>query len=648
MRLLALSALAILIPVPASGDTLSGTKATEMFDRAHTIELRVDKGHATFVITRTFENRSSKHDQAMLHITDLPEGAVATSLRTLGGDAAKPIWYAAELLDAEVAAKRYRELTGIGGYYPKDPALLSWRSQGHLALQVFPVAPKSQKTIDFTLEAPTHYENGKHVIKVPKMGTDALPPTITVKGDGLSIDGTAVKSGETRRLFGDINVAWTDPNAPKLGGRFASIGFAKGRAVVHAAIEVAPKVSQVPKGAYVIVALDGSKSLHDTARAAEIATTRAYLSHFPDAKVQVLVFDRTARALTPDFVPVAQALAELKPAALGPKNGSNLDLALAEAAKRIVTAPKDAPRRILAFTDLATRSTLLPAQVKGLDTTKAVVHLATISQGSDPSLARDDYEPWSSVPRATGGVLFHARASVDAARNKKVFEELARPIRIDRVTVTGVGLKAGALAVPDTLDEGDGFDELILDSFPTPSIEVKGELWSSPISTVLATSPAEEKLWSALTIGSSLLSNLKEPEITTLAFKGGAVSPMTSYLAIEPGVRPSTEGLEWGSEGIGFGGMGFGGGGSGSGIGLGNFIVDKSKLLREKLAALAATCKVAQVRAHIETTWTEIVAVDVTGPSEPGRTCVLDGIYWFDLPGAFNTRWQKFDVEVGN
>ena len=144
MRFLALTALALLVPslppVLVRADTLSGTKSSEMFDRGHTIEVRIERGHATFVISRTFENRSGKHDQAMLDITDLPEGAVATGLRTLAGDANKPIWYAAELLDAEVAAKKYRELTGIGGYYPKDPALLSWRSQGELALQVFPVA----------------------------------------------------------------------------------------------------------------------------------------------------------------------------------------------------------------------------------------------------------------------------------------------------------------------------------------------------------------------------------------------------------------------------------------------------------------------------------------------------------------------------
>ena len=37
------------------------------------------------------------------------------------------------------------ELTGVGGYYPKDPALLSWRSQSQLALQVFPVAPSERR-----------------------------------------------------------------------------------------------------------------------------------------------------------------------------------------------------------------------------------------------------------------------------------------------------------------------------------------------------------------------------------------------------------------------------------------------------------------------------------------------------------------------
>lgn len=642
-----LLALVLLTPLPGRADTLSGTKSPEMYDRGNTIEVRVDRGHATLVVTRIFENRGTKHDQAMLHITGMPDGAVATGLRSLGGDTNKPIWFVAELMDAEAAAKKYRELTGIGGYYPKDPALLSWRSQGHLALQVFPVAPKSQKTVEFTLDAPTHWLSGKHVLEIPSMGTDTLAPTIVFKpekaGDTLSIDGKTIPAGETRRLFGGIGVELAPVDPPKLGGRFASVSFAKNRALVHAAIEIAPKLSQLPKNAHVVVVLDGSRSLSDAARQSEIAAVRAYLAHLPDAKVEVLVFDRKVRALHESFVSVKQALDDLK--TITPKNGSNLDLALAEAGKRIATAPAGAPRRIIAITDLATRSTLLPSSVKGLDATKVVLHLATIRDGQ-PVVERDDYDPWATVARATGGVLWRARAGTDAGKNKPVYEEWARPLRIDRMSVTGVGLPAGAIEVPDTMSEGEGFDDLRLQAFPTPSIEVKGELWSTPISTVLATTTAEEKLWAGLSMGSPLLSDLKDPEITTLAFKGGVVSPMTSYLAIEPGVRPSTEGLEWGAGGLGIGGFGAGGGGSGVGSGLGNIVPDRMKILREKLGAVIATCggTSTSLSVLIETTWAEIVTADVTGTDEPVRACVAEGIYGIELPALFNASWQKWQL----
>lgn len=642
MRALALSAIALVVASPASADSLSGTKAPEMFDRGHTIEVRIEPGRATLVITRVFENRSAKYDQAMLHMTDIPAGAVATGMRTLGDQGApsaspSEVWFVAELLDAEVAAKKYRELTGIGGYYPKDPALLSWRSQGHLALQVFPVAPKSQKTVEITLEMPARYMAGQYVIELPRMGTESLAPNLVLKGDHLSIAGTAIKSGEVRRLFGSTTITMIPLDAPKLGGRFASVSFAKDKAVVHAAIEVAPRVSQIPKGAYVVLVLDGSRSLADADRQAELSAAKAYLAHLPDAKVQVLTFDRTPRALQDDFVTSKQAGDVLK--AITPRNGSNLELALAEAGKRVATAPKGAPRRIVAFTDLATRSTLLPSQVKGLDGTKAIVHLVTIGEGA-PSLARDDYDPWSAVARSTGGLLWRGHAGADAVKNQKVFEELARPLRIDRISIAGVGLKPSALDVPDTLAEGDGFDDLVLNSFPTPSIEVKGELWSTPISTVLATSPSEEKLWAGLTIGSDLLGQLRDPEIAALAFKGGAVSPMTSYLAIEPGVRPSTEGLEGGTGSMGMLGAGSGVGGFGCGLGVGSASIDKGKILREKLAAIAKKCAVKEARVHLETTWSEIVDV------RTNNACVLDGVYDLELPAAFANAWEAFDVST--
>jgi len=651
-------AVPLLVSSKGSADSLSGTKATEMFERADTIELRLDHGHATFVVRRTFENRSTQHDQAMLHITDLPEGAVASGLRTLGGTTSNPIWYAAELLDAEVAAKKYQELTGIGGYYPKDPALLSWRSASHLALQVFPVAPKSQKTVEYTLEAPTRWVAGHHQLELPHMGLSSFAPTLTIKAgdtaDALFLDGMPIAAGDTRKLFGALTLSAQPKDPPKLGGRFASVSFGKGRAVVHTAIEVSKKLSEKPKEPYVLVLLDGSRSLSDADREGEIAGARAYLSHLTDAHVQVVVFDRASRPLEASFVTATQALDDLKKLKIAPKNGSDLDVVLADAQKRIADAPKGSPRRILLLTDLMTRSTLVPERIKGLDQTKAVLHVATIK--SDPkytSVSRDDHDPWAIVPRATGGVLWDAKVrTVLGPSDLEPFEEWARPLRIDRVSVTGVGLATSSMSFPDSFNEGDGFDDIHLQGSGTPAIEVKGELWSTPITAVLSSNAAEEKLWAGLSVASPVLSELKDPEIAALAFKGGVVSPMTSYLAVEPGVRPSTEGLEWGSGGLGMSGVGSGGSGFGTGIGLGKGYTqpDRLKFLRDALAKVVTTCGGGELRTRLETTSAEIVSVDVLPkvPNAKLESCVREGVFGIELPSYFNAKWQSWDVAPSN
>jgi len=68
-----------------------------------------------------------------------------------------------------------------------------------------------------------------------------------------------------------------------------------------------------------------------------------------------------------------------------------------------------------------------------------------------------------------------------------------------------------------------------------------------------------------------------------LALYGGAVSPVTSYLAIEPGVHPSTEGLDE-MEGVGFGGLGLIGHGAGGGGKSETSAFDHADWLRRALA----------------------------------------------------------------
>jgi hypothetical protein len=158
-------------PAPRAADNLSGTRGP-IEERSHVVKVTLAPGHATLVVERTIENLGRRHDQADWSIS-IPETAVATRLRTRGVLDGKPHWFEGDLMEAEEAAARYKELTGIGGYYPKDPALLSWRTRGELALQVFPVPPAERKTVSYTLLMPTVYQNGRFELTLPPLGAGA-------------------------------------------------------------------------------------------------------------------------------------------------------------------------------------------------------------------------------------------------------------------------------------------------------------------------------------------------------------------------------------------------------------------------------------------------------------------------------------------
>jgi hypothetical protein len=299
------------------------------------------------------------------------------------------------------------------------------------------------------------------------------------------------------------------------------------------------------------------------------------------------------------------------------------------------------------MTDLQMRQSLTPAAVGALRFENTLLHLATVTNDR-PFLHRDDKSPWAAVPRATGGLLWHATAKRDvifAYDHHRVFEEWVRPIRIDNMTLTGVG-EDGAIPIPRSLLEGEGLDDLRLHNFPTPAIEVRGEVWAKKVTTVLTTTSVEERLWSALVFGNPVHEGLTEQETTFLAMRGRAVSPMTSYLAIEPGVRPSTEGLDH-AFGEGWGRIGGFGHGSGNGSGL-EYALDGSAL-RAKVAKIVASCGAPATQVRIETAFAETVDVEVQSKlaTPDARTCVEDGIWDLEVPAELTSsasRTWKFAI----
>lgn len=645
----ALLAMLLLASAPreAHADTFLGTRF-DLEERADSVDVRLDHGHATLVVTRVVENPGARSDQAMFHI-DMPEGGVATRLRTAGiGKRGEPIWFEGELMEAEAAAKKYQELTGIGGYYPKDPALLSWRSQRHLALQVFPVPSRSTKTVEYTIRMPMAYDDGAYHMTLSKLGTEALPAKMRFVSvnpeEAIEVNGIGVLPGAVITSTRDLEVRLKPKPiaSASLEGALASFGFAADRVLVHARVATPARLSQVPANASIVVLLDASVSMQQSFEA-ERTAARAYLSHFPNASVEVLTFDRKVNSPFGGPIPARDAIARLYALKDSFANGSHVDEAIARADAKLAQSPAPpAARRIVLFTDLKTREALTADKfAQRTLASGALLHLATMSGGS-ASLLRDDESAWAKLPRASGGLLWHATCDGGSATNdvRAVFEELARPKRIDRVKVTGLP----DLASPERLEEGMGIDHLQIAKAPVTQVTIEGELWSRPVRFAMSPAADEAKKWAALVFGSPVLSELTEPEQMTLAMHGGAVSPVTSYLAIEPGVRPSTEGLEPGELGSGSGvgvGQGFG---SGHGR-LGSTrtsSLDRQAFLDNELKKAATKCGARAdqgVTSNIESTNTEIVEVRDTAitPARDAKmeSCISEELWAISLPSQF-------------
>jgi hypothetical protein len=642
----------------AGADTVNGLRSEALKETAHRVQITLSTTHATLRVQRSVWNGGPRHDQATFMI-DVPASSVATALATLGTKDGSPFWFRGELMEAEAAARKYEELTGIGGYYPKDPALLSWRDQSLLALQVFPCAPKASKWIEYTLEMPMHYASGRYFIELPSVGTDELRALASVHparpGDRVFVDGEPFAPGGPFRLDRDepLRIELEPRNPARFEGEFAAFEFAEQRVLTRLRVAAAPRISAVPAGARVVVLLDGSRSLDAGARRGAIAAAHAYLSRFPGASVELATFDRGVTPRHGRLVPVAQALRDLETLQIAPKNGSHLERAL-EFADALLSAPGGGDtKRVLVLTDARTRRALTPEHLaRALGKSRALVHVGIVSDGGDAdSLERDDEHALAAFTKPTGGLVWYAgvSAGTDPLEKANVFESWVRPTSVDRLVIApsaedvpdAVALREDeehdALA-PRSLREGSAFDWLGIAGDLRDEASVRGELWTEPVEVVFKRDEKSAKRWAALVFGTPVMHGLSELEMMVLARHGGAVSPVTSYLAIEPGVRPSTEGLEHSSGlGAGFGRLG--------GMGTSSRHVSKKidlegylrSLLQQSLSACGGTGRTAGV--EIETTLHEIVElspVTLDGADDPRlAACVSERLWGAALPRDF-------------
>lgn len=529
---------------------------------------------------------------------------------------------------------------------------------------------------------PLHEQTGGSDNDLRGSYTAQLPPNTTAAGtwrlvvsdhaalDTGSLDAWSIAFGEGKTA---LRESATDtpifvPDAPEdaSDAGVASISVAPppittwqarlGRAVASDAhafsrveVDVAPQLAPLPRKAQVVFAVDASHSVGPEGVAHQLDVIRAYVAHVPDAEVEIVAYRRHATRVFGRFVAVSDlgdALAVAKArGAFAPGNGSALD----EGARAAVAALADrkGPRRIVLMTDEKTRTALTPviaqaalARLPG----DAVVHVVVPGEPTDrPTLERRDDAPLAPLATRHHGIFVDLTPASTFKALVPVALELVRPTRIEKVTVPGHTLDS------TTLREGDGLRLVRATTgagAPT-TLALSGTVWSDPITKTIAATPTFSMQTAAFVFGGDEHHQLSNQEQYTLAMFGKAVSPVTSYVAWEPGTRPSTDGFL--ETGLGMLGAGSGGTyGLGIGGGPGRIVPDFRRLI--DVASCVAAVQPAgpwSVTLDIETTLHEIVDVSAASPKDPMTTCLTENVWSLSLePSAFPLPRESFHVEL--
>jgi len=337
-------------------------------------------------------------------------------------------------------------------------------------------------------------------------------------------------------------------------------------------IDVAERLSKLPRPLSVSFVLDASHTMDEEGIEAQLKVIDAYVSHVPWADVAIVAYGRHGHTLTKGFVKgrVLRTLRTELLAKLAPRNGSFLDRGLQVAIPQL--NDRKGSKALILMTDDRLRPTWKTpsalAQLAKLPE-ETVVHVAEVLADGGFAIERNDEHRLFPLAKARGGVAVVASGIRESKQAELDAEALylVRPNRIDHVKLVGFAEDTedfldSADEDSEVLPEGEGRRWMGSVAQAPRGISIQGQLWSKPLTYEAR---ADQEPFNRATAGFVFShdhhDDLTDAEQFVIASYGRVVSPVTSYLAIEPGVRPSTIGLE--SQSMS-GGVGFGSG-SGSG-----------------------------------------------------------------------------------
>ena len=410
---------------------------------------------------------------------DLPPGGVVTSA-TVAARGQAP--HRLDLVAAGDAERRTSALEDTPRSRDMAWAAAVSADEGW-GLWITAMAPRrTALDVELVIEAPTCYLDDRRHVQVPSDWARLLDRRIVVQNEGRAarIDERCGRRDDTTWLaLPTTELAARPPGDDRIGA--TAVRFAHGdRQAARVELALARTLAAVPADLATVFVVDGSASVEPERARTQRAVIASYLRHAPASAVQVIVYDRAARALLPAWQPGRAAASSIDKAlaALEPRNGSDVDRGVAAAARWLQR--RSGTRRVVVFTDerLPDRiARLQPERIAGLLPPGTLVHVVALDDG-DTSLTRDDDARLARVAAVRLGMAVRAMGGgreLDAL-------SLVRPTALHGVTIAAPGFDRfdGDEAVACTeidLREGQACSWWATGPARPDSIEVTGRIW---------------------------------------------------------------------------------------------------------------------------------------------------------------------------
>jgi hypothetical protein len=537
---------------------------------------------------------------------DIPEGAIVTGATVEhGGKSQRMRLDTAEQIETDFNAILERE-PGLH----RMSAVRITAGFNNVMVQVA-TATHGEIVLELTVEMPTCFFRDARYAAVPESWARRVSLAKPPEGCGEGGDWIAFPTRDLAKSESRIGI---------IAGRLA-LGD---RDIARVEIDLARELADVPADLHTAIVIDGSRSLTADEIEAQRAVVASYVAQVPpQTRVQVIAYARDAKPLLPSWMPAVSAAAQIdrEIRSLAPRNGSNLDRGIDEAASWLARAR--GTRRLVVISDerFPTRIDSLIAGFADRLPDRTLAHVVSLWMGGQ-GVERVEDLALSPLATATEGISTSASLDDNGKLDARM---LVRPTGIDKVAVAGEGWAPVSSPIEtEAIDNGTSATWFGLGSPVSGPISISGFIWGKRFTRIVHPDPSRGRsIARELSAAGSFLDSDLHELVAHAAF---AVNESWSLMAT------------WGGTGgfadLGGGGVGVGGfccdtGGStdiGHGTGTGYAIhLD----FRKQLAPTVARCGAQGISLSIiiETTFEEIVDVHVSGVDDAMQTCIEEGVW---------------------